>query len=80
MRTTVNLDDDVVAEVERLRREEGRGLSEAVNMLARAGLPTAHEQRRPFRQITASLGLGMSVDNVVDALVLLDQSHRLPGR
>ena len=37
MRTTVNLDDDVAAEAERLKRAEGIGLSEAVNRLARAG-------------------------------------------
>src|SRR4051794_32418857 len=38
MRTTVTLADDVAAAVDRLRREEGLGLSEAVNKLARAGL------------------------------------------
>ena len=31
MRTTVALDDDVVAAVERVRRERGLGLSEALN-------------------------------------------------
>lgn len=36
MRTTVVIDSDVAAEVERLRRE-GMGLSEALNLLARVG-------------------------------------------
>ncbi|HEU0168187.1 MAG TPA: ribbon-helix-helix protein, CopG family, partial [Chloroflexota bacterium] len=38
MRTTVTLDDDVAAAASELRRQEGIGLSEAVNRLARAGL------------------------------------------
>jgi hypothetical protein len=74
VRTTVNIDDDVAAEIERLRREEGRGLSEALNMLARAGLAAAARERPPFRQTTAHLGIGIPVDNVAEVLDLLDHS------
>jgi hypothetical protein len=38
MRTTLSLDDDVAAAVQRLREERHVGLSEAVNELIRAGL------------------------------------------
>lgn len=49
MRTTFTLDDDVVSEVERLRREEGIGISEAVNRLIRLGMVT-----RPATGVTRS--------------------------
>ena len=37
MRTTVTLDEDVAAAIERVRRERSIGLSEAVNTLVRPG-------------------------------------------
>jgi hypothetical protein len=71
MRTTVTLDDDVAAAVARLRRERGIGQSQALNQLARAG--AAHRARpTTFRQRTASLGLGVSVDNIAEVLEQLD--------
>jgi Arc/MetJ family transcription regulator len=71
MRTTVNLDDDVAAAVQRLRAERGLGVSEAVNRLARAGL-TVRPARSAFRQRTAPLDLKVDVTNVAEALELLD--------
>jgi hypothetical protein len=71
MRTTVILDDDVAAAVDRLRRERGLGLSEALNELVRAGL-AAKPSRRPFRQKTHSLGALIDVTNVAEALELLE--------
>jgi plasmid stability protein len=38
MRTTLTLDDDVAAALERRRRERGTGLKAEVNALLRAGL------------------------------------------
>ena len=71
MRTTINLDDDVVVAIERLRQERGLGVSEAVNQLARAGL--RHKPRRtPFRQRTARIGLKVDVTNVAEVLEGLD--------
>lgn len=71
MRTTLRLDDDVMAEVDRLRRREGLGLSEAVNRLIREGLsrprPTGsyvHEAR--------PLGLRVDVANVAEVIDLLE--------
>lgn len=76
MRTTVNLDDDVAAVVERVRRERSVGVSEAVNELIRAGL-RPRRASRPFRQRSRSLGLRIDVTNVAEALEELEgPSHR----
>lgn len=71
MRTTLSLDDDVAAAVQRLRDERHIGLSDAVNELIRAGL-TAPVRATPFRQRTANLGLRVDVSSVADALEHLD--------
>lgn len=71
MRTTVNLDADVAAEVDRLRRDQGVGLSEAVNTLARSGL-----RNRPdfvYVHPRRDLGLRVDVSNVAEVLELLDR-------
>jgi Arc/MetJ family transcription regulator len=71
MRTTVNLDDDVAAAVERLRRERSLGLSEAVNELIRRSLGVK-VPRRAFRQRSQAVGLTIDVSNVAEALEQLD--------
>ena len=71
MRTTVKLEKDVAAAVNRLRRKEGIGLSEAVNRLARTGM-LGRPARRPFKQRTVNLGLRVDVTDVADALEALD--------
>ncbi len=71
MRTTVDLDDDVVAAIRRLRAERGIGLSEAVNELARTGLRRPATAKR-FRQRTAPIGLTVDVQSVAEALEQLD--------
>lgn len=71
MRTTLSLDDDVAAAVQRLRQERHIGLSDAVNELIRAGL-AAPARRTAFRQRTTSLGLRVDVSSVTDALEHLD--------
>ena len=71
MRTTVNLDDDVAMAVARLRREQGVGVSEAVNQLARSGL-RQRPSRTPFRQRSAEIGLKVDVSNIAEALEQLD--------
>jgi hypothetical protein len=71
MRTTVEFDDDTAAEIERLRRDEGLGVSAAVNALIRRGmLPSRHTE--PFRQRTHALGIRIDVSNVADALEVLE--------
>lgn len=71
MRTTINLADDVAAAAEKLRREQGMGLSEAVNDLARAGL-TRKQPDSSFRQRSHTLGRGIDVSNIGDALETLE--------
>ena len=73
MRTTFTLDDDVAAEVERLRREEGIGISEAVNRLIRAGLARP-PRRRAYRHRTTPLGLKVDVTDVAAVLEILDEA------
>ncbi len=76
MRTTVSLDDDVAAAVQRLRAERNIGLSEAVNELARAGLAVP-SQRTRFVQRSFPMGARIDVTNVGDALEYLEgPSHR----
>jgi hypothetical protein len=72
VRTTIRLDEDVLAAAEQLRRERHIGLSEAVNSLARAGLRRSLPERRRFRQRTSRLGLRVDVTNIAEALELLD--------
>lgn len=72
MRTTVNLDDDVAAAVERLRKERGIGLSSALNELARRGLAQGEIPRSRFSQQTSSGGARIDLTDVAAALDLLD--------
>lgn len=71
MRTTVEFDDDTTAAIDRVRREAGVGVSDAVNQLIRRGLLVRTEQA-PFRQPTRHLGLTLDVSNVAEALEILD--------
>lgn len=71
MRTTLSLDDDVAAAVQRIREERHIGLSDAVNELIRAGL-AAPTRRKKFSQRTVNLRLRVDVSNVADALERLD--------
>jgi hypothetical protein len=75
MRTTVVIDSDVAAEVERLRRE-GLGISEALNLLARRGIAARTGERGArYRHRTARIGLKVDVTNVADVLDLLDDDR-----
>ena len=71
MRTTITLEPDVAAAVERMRRTEGVAVSEAVNRLIRAGT-TAPTARTPYQHTSADLGLRVDVTNIGDVLDLLD--------
>ena len=74
MRTTINLDPDVAAAADQLRRRKHIGLSEAVNELARGGL-LARPGAPSFRQQTHDLGLTVDVSNVAEALEYLDTAE-----
>jgi Ribbon-helix-helix protein, copG family len=72
MRTTVNLDDDVAAAVEQLRKERGLGLSAALNELARRGLAHGAVPRPRFSQQTSSGGARIDLTDIAGALDVLD--------
>ncbi len=68
MRTTVTLEKDVAVAIERVRREQGLGLSAAVNELIRKGLLYKPPRRR-FVQKTYDLGPALiDVTNVAEAI------------
>jgi metal-responsive CopG/Arc/MetJ family transcriptional regulator len=77
MRTTLTLNDDVVAALERLRKSRGASLKELVNEALRRGLKEMSvrpKRREPFRTQAVALGhlrIG-SIDNVADALAIAE--------
>ena len=75
MRTTVTLDPDVAAELERIRQDEGVGLSEALNRLARRAMASRVE-RRVYQPRSVALGLKIDISNTGDVLDLLDDETR----
>jgi Arc/MetJ family transcription regulator len=77
MRTTLTIDDDVAAEIERLRRIREDSLKSLINEALRRGIKemTARPKRRaPFR--TDSVALGQTriggIDNISDALAMAE--------
>jgi len=77
MRTTLTLDDDVAAVLERLRKAGDQSLKELVNEALRRGLKqidTPPKPRKPFR--TKSVDVGRcrvgSIDNVAEALAVAE--------
>jgi hypothetical protein len=68
MRTTLTLDDDVQAKLEREARREGKSFKEVVNYYLRLGL-TARQQYEPRQKFTVrprAMGLreGLSLTSV----------------
>jgi hypothetical protein len=77
MRTTLTIDDDVAALLERLRRNRDASLKELVNEGLRRGLPTITDRpkrREPFRTRSVSLGQVKiaSIDNIGEALAIAE--------
>lgn len=77
MRTTLTLDDDVAAVVERLRKSRRQSLRQVVNEALREGLKqldAPSPARKPFRTTAVDLGeclLG-NVDNVAEVLAVAE--------
>lgn len=74
MRTTINLDDDVAAVVQKRQREEGLGLSETVNKFIREAL-IRPKKRKPYVHHSADIGFTVDVTNIGEVLDLLDQTE-----
>jgi Arc/MetJ family transcription regulator len=77
MRTTLTLDDDVVALLGRVREGQGLGLKQAVNEALRRGLRQMAEpaqRRTPYHTASVSLGrcLVGSLDDVAEALAVAE--------
>ena len=75
MRTTLTLDDDVAAALEKLRKTRNRSLKSLVNEVLREGLRALNagpRKGRPFRTRSADLGRCLigNVDNISDALAV----------
>jgi Ribbon-helix-helix protein, copG family len=72
MRTTLTLDDDVAAEIERLRRRSEQSLKDVVNEVLRLGLREMRARpkpRKPFRTKTYDMGTPLvNIDNVAEAI------------
>jgi len=76
MRTTVDLEPDVLAAIEDLQRTRHVGRSEAVNELVRAGAVGSHSPE-PYVQRTTAIGVRIDVSNVAEALEALEgPAHR----
>lgn len=73
MRTTITVADDVFAEMERLRRTEGLGPSEALNLLARRGIATG-TRRVDYVHQSRDLGIKVDVMNIGEVLDMLDSA------
>jgi hypothetical protein len=61
VRTTVTLDDDLAAELQRLARERGAAFKDVLNATIRAGLGGASTPT-PFRVSSRNLGLRPGVN------------------
>ncbi len=81
MRTTLTLDDDVVAMIDRTRKARDQSFREVVNEALREGLQRLGEpkpHRKPFR--TESVDLGEiylpNIDNIAEVLDLVEGEWR----
>ncbi|MGE0104922.1 MAG: CopG family transcriptional regulator [Blastocatellales bacterium] len=78
MRTSLRLDEDVAAAIEKLRKDRKMSLEEIINEALRLGLRQMESKsvkRKVFRTRAVSLGrcrIG-SIDNVDEALVVADR-------
>jgi hypothetical protein len=75
MRTTLNLDDDVAAQVSALSRQRGTSLSRVANDLLRSGLRASRERQPlpPYVPPTFDTGRPLvDVTDIATALEVLD--------
>jgi Arc/MetJ family transcription regulator len=80
MRTTLTLDDDVAATLERLRRNRRSGLKQLINEALRRGLKEIGRRRGPREPVrTRAVALGRlrvaSIDNIGEALAIVESEN-----
>jgi hypothetical protein len=77
MRTTLTLDDDVAAQLERLRKKRDASFKDVVNDVLRRGLrdvESPQKPRKPYRTRVVDLGgskIG-SLDNIAEVLAIAE--------
>lgn len=62
MRTTVTLDPDIAARLNRLAVERGTSFKATMNATLRAGLEAGTSVAKPYREATLNLGVQPGVD------------------
>ncbi len=74
MRTTLNIDDNVLHSLKKAARESGRSLGEVVNEVLLRGLAAgeAPAEAAPYRLEPASMGMPAAEVNLDKALQLAD--------
>lgn len=75
MRTTLTIDDDVAARLERLKRERNASFKDIVNEVLRRGLDSDAQPktRKPFCLKTFDMGEALvPLDNVAEAIALIE--------
>jgi hypothetical protein len=77
MRTTLTIDDDVAAALERLRKKSDVGFKDLVNDVLRRGLNDLRKPQKrgePFRTRSVTLGHARlaNIDNIGEALAIAE--------
>ncbi|MFQ5704432.1 MAG: hypothetical protein ACE5HT_10465 [Gemmatimonadales bacterium] len=79
MRTTLSLDPDVAAALERLRESDDRSFKALVNDLLRAGFEHMRREQRGSVHRTRGMRLGRcllgSLDDVAETLIVAEGEH-----
>ena len=79
MRTTLTIDDDVAAALERLRKQRDVSLKQIVNEALRKGISELnHRRKRGARYQTRVVNLGqarLSIDNISEVLSIAEDKH-----
>jgi hypothetical protein len=77
MRTTLTIDDDVAATLERLRRKRDVSLKDLINEALRRGLrdlSAPPKRQKPYRTPSVDLGTPRipNIDNVAEVLAIIE--------
>lgn len=77
MRTTVVIDDDILKQIERITRREGRTRRDVLNDILRKGIQAADQQSETKKTFeTRSLNLGRcllpSIDRIADVIAVAE--------
>jgi hypothetical protein len=82
MRTTLTIDDDIAAALERRRRTEDKSLKDLVNQALRRGLEelsASPKPRKPFRTRSVSVGrcLIRDLDDISEVIAIAEgEDHK----